>query len=623
MRPKILVILLLVAGTLVLYWPVRHFDSVNFDDRSFLANTQAPPGLNWLGFKWAMTEAVVSNWHPVTSLSFLITYQFFGTNPGAEHLVNVVFHAANAALLFLVLLRLTGAVWRSAAVAAIFAWHPLRVESVCWIAERKDVLFVFFMLLALLCYAEYAQPGGPNGGRAQNLPRSRWSPTYLFTLLFFILSFMSKAMVVTLPFLLLLLDFWPLQRFSHLTFRNLLREKIPFFALAIFFCALTFWIQKTTGAVGSLEKFSLLGRWENATLSYVQYLGHFFWPSGLAILYPYPKAFDSAGVLLAALLLAAISALCLLELPRRPYLAVGWFWYLGMMVPVIGLVQVGSASMADRYTYITLVGPVISLVWLVSEWIGASLPRKCLAASVTGVALAVCCLLTREQMTFWQNTVTLFQRSVEVAPENASAQCLVGMELKSQGHLKEAATYCRVALALDPKLYAAHYHLGECLRQEGHRQAALAEFSAAVSSGSDQGDPTEDLNLGIALWRMQRYREAEERLEAALRVDPHFTEAMGAFSWMLATCPDANIRDGTRAVLLAALACKQTGYQQALYISTLAAAYAETGRFNEAVLTAKKAIALGQSEGETAFVQRNQRYLQLYLAHQPCRQNGQ
>src|ERR1700677_29294 len=282
MRPKILVILLLVAGTLALYGPVRHFDSVNFDDRSFLADTKAPPGLNWLGLKWATTGVVVSNWHPVTSLSFLITYQFFGINPGAEHLVNVIFHAANAALLFLVLLRFTGAVWRSAAVAAIFAWHPLRVESVCWIAERKDVLFVFFMLLALLCYAEYAQPGGPNAGRTQDLPRSRWSPAYVFALLFFILSFMSKAMVVTLPFLLLLLDFWPLQRFSHLTARSLIREKIPFFALAIFFSALTFGIQKTTGAVGSLEKFSLVGRWENATLSYVQYLGHFFWPSGLA-----------------------------------------------------------------------------------------------------------------------------------------------------------------------------------------------------------------------------------------------------------------------------------------------------------------------------------------------------
>jgi protein O-mannosyl-transferase len=623
MQFKILICLLLFSITLAIYWPVGHFDSVNLDDPFFIANTEAPPGLNWLSFERAMTGVAVSNWHPVTSISFLITHQLFETDPGAEHLINVVFHGANAALLFLVLLRLTGAGWRSAAVAAIFAWHPLRVESVCWIAERKDVLFAFFMLLALLCYAEYAQPGGTNAGRTEGMPRSWRRLAYILALLFFILSFMSKAMVVTLPFLLLLLDFWPLQRFRHVTLGSLLIEKIPFFALMIIFSVLTFCIQKSTGAVKPLEQFAMPMRLENATLSYAKYLGQFFWPSGLAILYSYPKIFDIIEVVLAALLLTAITALCILEIRRRPYLAVGWFWYLGMMVPVIGLVQIGSAPMANRYTYIPMVGPVISLVWLISEWTGANLSRKCLTASLAGGVLAVCGLLTRTQIMYWQNTVTLFAHTVDVAPENANAQCEVGDGLKLLGQLKQAAVYYRVAVAIDPKRYMAHYRLGACLKQQGYRQAALAEFSTAVSDGHDPNDKTEDVNLGIALWRMERYREAEGRLEAALRADPHLTEAMGALSWLLATCPDAGIRDGARAVTLAECACKQTGYQQAVYLSTLAAACAEAGRFDEAALTARKAIALGQSQGETVFVQRNQQYLQLYLAHKPCRQKGQ
>jgi hypothetical protein len=622
MRFKILISLLFFGLTLAIYWPVRHFDRVNFDDLYFIANSEYPPGLNWLSLERAITGVAVAYWHPITSLSFLITYQFFGTNPGVEHLVNVVFHAANAVLLFLLLLRLTGAGWRSAAVAAVFAWHPLRVESVCWISERKDVLFVFFMLLALLCYVEYARPGGPNGGQTENNPRPMRSRAYFLTLLFFILSFMCKAMLVTLPFLLLLLDFWPLQRFSRASIRPVIMEKIPFFVLTIFFSVFTVWIHKRFGDFRSFGELGLPWRLENATLSYIKYLGQFFWPAGLAPLYPYPKSFDGIEVALAALLLLAITVLCVLELSRRPYLAVGWFWFLGMMMPVIGLVQFGVSPMSDRFTYIPLIGPVISIVWLVSEWIGASMLRKWLAASAAGTILVVCILLTRGQMMFWQNTVTLFQHTVEVTSDNARAHVPFGTGLKESGLLRQAAVQYRIAIAIDPKLCEAHCRLGECLRQEGYRQAALAEFKAAISNGHDLGNEVEDQDIGIILWRMGRYREGVVRLEAALRVNSHFTEAMGALSWVLATCPDASIRDGTRAITLAELACKQTGYQQAVYISTLAAAYAEAGHFDEAVLTAQKAIALGQSQGETAFVQRNQRYLQLYMAHQPCRQNG-
>jgi hypothetical protein len=620
---KILISLLLFGLTLAIYWPATHFDRVNFDDLYFIANSEFPPGLNWLSLERAMTGVAVAYWHPITSLSFLITHQFFGTNPGVEHLVNVLFHAANAALLFLVLLRLTGAGWCSAAVAAIFAWHPLRVESVCWISERKDVLFTFFMLLSLLCYAEYAQPGGSNAGQAEHKPRSWWSPAYLLTLLFFILSFMCKAMLVTLPFLLLLLDFWPLRRFSRTSIRPVILEKVPFFVLTVFFSVFTVWIHKKYGDFRSFGELGLTWRLENATLNYINYLGQFFWPSGLAAVYPYPKSFDGVTVTLAALLLVAITILCLLEWSRRPYLVMGWFWYLGMMVPVIGLVQFGISPMGDRFTYIPLIGPVISIVWLVSEWVAGNFQRKFAVALLSGIVLAVCCILTRGQMMFWQNTITLFQHTVEVTSDNVHAHVPFGTGLKEGGFLRQAAVQYRVAIAIDPKLCEPHCRLGECLRVEGYRQAALAEFTAAISDGNDPGNEVEDQDIGIILWRMGRYQEAVARLGAALQVNPHFTEAMGALSWVLATCPDANIRDGTRAISLAELACKQTGDQQSVYISTLAAAYAEAGHFDEAVLAAKKAIALGQSDGETAFVQRNQRYLQLYIAHQPCRQKGE
>ncbi len=402
MRLKIFICLVLAGVTLGIYWPARHFDFIYYDDLLFLTEPALAAGLSGAGLKWVLAGVVAGNWHPVTNLTFLLMHRFWGDNPGAEHLLNALIHAANAVLLFLVLVKLTDAltsplpsplpldgsgegtaregftsffkanllpssqrnIWLCATVAGIFAWHPLRVESVAWIAERKDVLFIFFMLLTFLCYAGYAEGGGRNG---ESKGRKMY---YGLALFFFALSLMSKAMSVTLPFLLLLLDYWPLGRFNQGSTESrptikLIIEKIPFFALAVFFSLLTFHIQKTHYAISTLEYLGLGGRLENATLSYVNYLGKFFWPSKLALLYPYPSSFDGVEVLLGVLLLLAISALCLLQLSRRPYLAVGWFWYLGTMVPVIGLVQVGIAGMADRYTYLPLIGPAISVVWLV------------------------------------------------------------------------------------------------------------------------------------------------------------------------------------------------------------------------------------------------------------------
>ena len=596
MRLKIFICLLLAGVTLAVYWPARHFAVIDYDDPFFLQNPGVPTALNWGGIQWAMTAVMVGNWHPVTCLSFLLVHQFFGLNPGAEHLVNVAFHAANAALLFLVLLEMTGATWRSAVAAALFAWHPLRVESVAWITERKDVLFMFFLLLALWCYTKYVKsrmekPAQPAVSPVPaNLPRGAiW---YILTLLFFALSFMSKAMVVTLPFLLLQRELRPLQRLKRATWRPLLVEKIPFFALTFIFCAITFQVQQATGAVATLEEMGAGGRLENATLNYIYYAGKLFWPGKLALLYPYPAHFDVGQVLLAALLLIAISLMCLMQISRRPYLAVGWFWYLGTMVPVIGVVQIGEAAMADRYTYLPLIGPVVSLVWLVSEWAAESTGtvrrRKYLAGAAAAAILALCLVLTRRQLMFWQNTVTLFTRTAETTLENGMAQLPLISGLQEAGDLHRAAVHCRMAIAMKP--HASHY---------------LA-----------------NLTLSTLLNQFGHYEEAHSRLETALQLNPNSTMAMNNLVWMLATCPDTKVRNGARAVELGERLCEMTGYQAAVAVGTLAAAYAEAGRFDEAIATAQEAIQLAHLHGELDLARNNEQLLQIYQAHKAYRDEG-
>jgi len=430
-------------------------------------------------------------------------------------------------------------------------------------------------------------------------------------------------MMVTLPFLLLLLDYWPLQRFSGVGFRRLFIEKIPFFGLAVFFCVVTIFAQKAGDAVKPLGGLAMTTRLENAVLSYAGYLGHFFWPLNLTILYSYPKNFDIIQVCLTTLLLLAISALCLLQHARRPYLLVGWFWYLGTMVPVIGLVQVGAEPMADRYTYIPLIGPVISLTWLVSEWSARSSLRRYVTACLVGVALAMCIVLTQAQMMCWQNVVTLYEHAVVIEPGNARVQRLLGLGLEEEGNLRQAAVRYRMSIAINPANWVPHFRLADCLWEEGCRREARAEYETAISHGRDFNDEIEDTDLAIALARLGRYQETVGRLEAALRVNPYSTKAMNALAWLLATCPDAGIRDGTRAVELAKRACDMTGNTEALSISTLAAADAEAGHFDEAIAAGREAIALGQQRGDAGLVKRNQQYLQLYMAHKACRENDE
>jgi Tfp pilus assembly protein PilF len=638
MRRNFIIALALAGITLAIYWPVRNYDLVYYDDFLFVTdNAEINSGLNWHSFTWAIFSVVAGNWHPVTNLSFVLNHQFWGANSGGEHLVNVVFHALNAGLLFLVLSRMTNSFWRSAVVAALFAWHPLRVESAAWIAERKDVLCGFFFLLTLLAWVRYAQ--GVTGDKRQvtgtattdRAPlKSRVtrhaSRFYWLALVFFVLGFMSKPIIVTLPFVLLLLDVWPLGRIADCGLRiadwknpvqrSVLRwlfwEKWPFFGLTLVFCGLTYWIQKKGGAVVPWTRLGPEARLANAVTSYLQYLVKLVWPANLAVIYPYPKKFDDLETALTVLLLLAVTALCLCQLFRRPYLAVGWFWYLGTSVPIIGLVQIGEQAMADRYTYLPLIGPVISLVWLIAEWFPSG---KMIPAAAATLVLGACVSLTGRQMQFWRNTIALFEHNVAVTPENASAHFTLGLGLAHAGDTKRAMVCYRVATMISPGDREAHRNLARLLHQQGHLTAARDEYNTLLAL--DPNDPAAHLSLADVAGRLGRTGEAVFQLNEALRLDPDSIEALNNLAWRLATCPDANIRNGTRAVQLAERACAITGSRQAIPLGTLATAYAEAGRFDDAIATAEKACTLASESGKPDLLKQIQELLELYRAHQP------
>jgi tetratricopeptide (TPR) repeat protein len=648
MRRNFFICLLLAAITLAIYWPARHYGMVDYDDPLFLTeNEEINSGLNWHSLWWALSGILVANWHPVTSLSFVLGRQFWGTNPGAEHLVNVVFHAANAGLLFLALNRMTRATWRSAAAAALFAWHPLRVESVAWISERKDVLCGFFFLLTLWAYARYAQaqPGAEGresraGSGSPALDARRWTPDYCMALIFFALALMSKPMAVTLPFVLLLLDFWPLGRVASDGWRvtsdrnsksrgstpwrgeaersrpdHPLLEKWPFFALTVFFSGLTYWIQKNSAAVIEFGRLGLGDRISNAVSSYLQYLAKLFWPAKLAAIYPFPKSHDPAEIWLAALLLLAVSALCVCQLARRPCLAAGWFWYLGTSVPIIGLVQVGGQAMADRYTYLPLIGPVISLVWLAAEVFQS---RRILLSAATAMVLAAFAGLASRQVQFWRNTVVLFEHNIAVTPENAAANYTLGLGLEHAGDTNRAVVCYRVATAIFPGDVEAHKNLAHLFCQQGHWTAAKEECDALLALNPN--DAASHLSLAQVAGHFGRADETVFHLNEALRLNPDFVEAMNNLAWTLSASRAANLRNGARAVELAKRACELTHFKKTIYIGTLAAAYAEAGRFDEAMATAQMAIALAQQNGEPDLLQKNQELLERYRRHQTARE---
>ncbi|MGP8022369.1 MAG: tetratricopeptide repeat protein [Limisphaerales bacterium] len=522
---------LLALVTIAVYWPDTNHDFVNYDDPHYVtSNVHVQSGLTWANLKWAFGHPVVGNWHPLTMLSHMLDCQIYGLNPWGHHLTNVLLHGANTALVFLLLRGLTGAIWQSLMVAAFFGLHPLHVESVAWVAERKDVLSTFFGLLCLMAYAKHVASDKWQVTRTAGiLSRAihHVSHFYFLALFFFACGLMSKPMLVTLPFVLLLLDYWPLNRIGHSEFsiRNftgLVLEKTPFFALAAVMCVVTYWVQQHTGMMHSLENVPLGARLENALISYCRYLGKLFWPTDLAVFYPYPDHWPTFQVLLAGGLMAGISAFVFVQRARHPYMLTGRLWFCGTLVPVIGLVQVGGQSMADRYTYIPSLGILIPVVWGAYDLAKRWRYHQMALGGVGCAAIVLCTDLTRQQLGYWQNNETLYRHALAVTKDNYLAHHNLGIALYKEGQVGEAISQYREALRLKPDYAEAHYNLGAALAANGQTDEAIRQFQTAIQLKPDYAEA--HVNLGTALGKEGRLDEAIGQYREAVRLQPDNAE---------------------------------------------------------------------------------------------------
>lgn len=508
--------LLLTALTLLVYAPVRHYGFVDLDDPQYVSeNPFVANGLTWDAVKWAFTSIHASYWLPVIWLSHMLDVQLYGLNAGGHHVTNVLLHVANSILLFALLNRTTGAVGRSAFVAAMFAIHPLHVESVVWVTERKDVLSTLFLLLTVWTYVEFVR----------RPTRSR----YLLALAFFVLGLMSKAMLVTLPFMLLLLDIWPLRRLTFTRWRlapaqratlyGLAREKLPFFALAILSAIATYLTQQTTGAVASTSRIPVVFRAENALVSYATYVVNMLWPSKLALFYPYPPALSPVLVTASALAVIAVTVLVVRSAQRYPYLVVGWLWYLGGLVPVIGLIQAGDQARADRFTYVPLIGLFIMIAWGARDLIAR--PRVLEISSV--LAIAIASLVAHTQVGYWRTNTELWEHALRVADESYVAHTNLGLALYAQGKADQSIAEFRAALRLRPDFAEAHNDLGVALANRGDIDGAIGAFLNAVRAKPTQAPS--HYNAAVLLAAKGDTAAAVTHLERALELVPNYSDA--------------------------------------------------------------------------------------------------
>jgi Flp pilus assembly protein TadD len=800
-RRNTLLCLLLGAVTLAVYWPARHHEFINYDDPVYVTeNAQIQGGITKAGLAWAFLNlhGKSTYWHPVTWVSHMLDCQFFGLNPGAHHLVNVLFHVANTALLFLLLDRMTGFAWRSVMVAALFGLHPVQVDTVAWVTERKNVLSTLFWLLTMLAYARYVEERRKNAEGKRQKAESRithHAPRfYILTVISFGVGLMCKPALVTLPFVLLLVDFWPLHRLERTrcvggcgsgpqpswkpggarrdalplesgrpaeagsrgarigSLKLLILEKVPLLVLAAASCL------ATTAAHQELRLLRTSGmplewRMENAVVSYLRYLGKAVWPEHLAVFYPLPGAWPVAAVIGSILVLAGLSGFVVWQARRAPYLVTGWFWFLGVLVPMIGVVQAGSQAMADRFAYVPLIGLFIMIVWgladLTTGWAG----RNKVLTTAGVLALGGCVVLTSRQLSHWENSVTLFEHAVGVTENNLLAHYDLGLALGQQGDYELASSHLRIALAIDPSQPEPHYNLGLCLMSLGKLAEAVEEYQAAVQldpghlmarnnlavsllllgkldeaaaqfaelARLEPDSAAHRCSLGGILLRQAKFADAESQFadavarrsdfiqaltglgqalaaqgkmaeaqarfrevlrlcptnvvahenlgqnyaqqgelqeavqefqeqlrlqpdaqawynlalvhvmqgdlkeaaanyEQAVKLRPDWPIALNDLAWIRATAPQAELRDGIEAVRLAERACELSGSREARFFGTLDAAYAEAGRFAEAMRTAataqQLALAVGDKETAAAAEQR----LAFYRKQQPYHQ---
>ncbi|HTR40254.1 MAG TPA: tetratricopeptide repeat protein [Pseudomonadales bacterium] len=638
--------LFLAAITLIVFSQTFHYGFINYDDGAYVSeNAAIQKGLTLDGIGWAFTHTLAANWHPLTTISLMLDYQLYGLNAGAYHLTNVLLHAIAAILLFFVLKELTGTLWRSAFVAAMFAVHPLRVESVAWIAERKDVLGGVFFMLTLWAYVRYVR-------RPFSIAR------YLLVALLLALGLMCKPMLVTLPFLLLLLDYWPLNRFDKLhetksylsIFRRLLLEKIPLLVISALGCVAALMAQKN--AVALVTDIGIPLRISNALVSYLILIGQMFYPSRLAVYYPLAAHLPAWEVAGSVLFLLAISAGILYF--KKRYLLVGWLWYLGMLVPVIGLVQVGSAAHADRYTYLPQIGLYLALTWGIAELFSGWPYRRPVLGLFAVAVIAILSIASFDQTAYWRDSESLWNHTIACTKDNAVARNNLGMAFMSEGKVAEAIGQYQKALEIEPAYTLVHFNLGAAYGQKGDWDQAIEQYQKTIELQPDYLPAHNNLadallhtgqtdkalqqlqeafklspkstmvcdNIGFLFLRTGQINEAAAQFEKTLEMDPNDLDACHYLARILATSPEAGMRKGPRAIELARKANELSGGKDPDIVNTLSAAYANAGQFPDAIATAQLALQQAAGSGDNVTVNQLQAEIALYRENLPVRDSS-
>ena len=655
----IVIYLFLAAISLVVFGQTIRYDFVNFDDDLYVYNAPAiQAGLTAQGIALAFTSQHARNWHPLATLSHMLDCQLYGLKPGGHHATNVILHIIAVLLLFRVLRQMTGAVWKSAIVAALFAVHPLHVESVAWVSERKDVLSAVFFFLMLGAYVRYA--------RAPSMTR------YLLVAVLFAAGLMSKPMLVSVPAILLFLDYWPLRRFEQpssttrktkivnsgnqpCTRQRLFLEKIPLFVLAGGSCVATFVLQKR--ATGAIPPLPFLWRVQNAFVSYMIYVWKTLWPTHLAVFYPHPNnTLPIWVVILAMMLLLAITVSAIVFRNKRPYVFTGWFWYLVMLIPVIGLVQVGEQGHADRYTYLPHIGLFLLAVWFAADVAAVRESRSRFATATAVVIILGLASAAFIQASYWRNSETLWTHALDVTSDNDFAHNNLGYLCVDQGELDKAIAHFEAALEIRSRKLDPHYAVGsafvqmnlaDALARKGQPDEALVHYEEAIRLQPNYADAY--YNRGNVLFTKGRIDEAMADWEKTLQIQPndadahtcignaflrqsspkeaiaHYEKAMALapgdphsrnnIAWVLATSSDASIRDGVKAVELAQEAVQLSRGRDSKFIRTLAAAYAESSRFPEAIAAAQQAITIAAMQGNTGLANTLRKEIALYRGH--------
>jgi tetratricopeptide (TPR) repeat protein/uncharacterized membrane protein YqjE len=648
-----LICLLLFGLTVWTFAPVLKTGFQIFDEGAELHyNVHVNTGISWQNLCWAFSSLEYSNWYPLTWISHMLDYEIYGEDSWGHHLTNVLLHAANGVLLFLVLKRMTGALWRSLIVAALFALHPLRVESVAWISERKDVLSAFFGLLALWMYARFVEESKTQGDRKKLF--------YGLTLLFFAFGLMSKSMLLTLPCILLLLDYWPLERWRQKGKWNLLMEKVPFFVLVVPVSIAVYFAQKAGGQF--ILHYPLNFRLETALMGYARYLGKMFWPANFSVLYPYPDYWPVGQLLFATALILGISVLAFALRRQRPYLLVGWLWYLGTLVPVIGLIPLGAQSMSNRYTYIPMIGIVLLVVWAIDDLSKRWRRRVVLTAAIVVVMMGVCISRTRDEIVYWKDSKTLWRRAIAVTEKNFMAHYCLAISLAPDGDPQEWVELQK-SVDIYPDYFESQFVLAKIMALNGRPPGSISHYKKATQLKPQNSWAHHD--LGMALFQLNRECDAVPPLLKAVELDPRnesfkydlgkslflekekpcvinnflaaaqsdpagfasFLDAMqndtncvtiiNDIAWSFATNPDPRLRNGKYAVRLAMRSCEMTDFQFHNNVLALAAACAEDSRFDDAVSAAQLACSLASATGQTQLLKGDQTLLELFRSHQP------